>query len=326
MEQYGVWRQQQGLANSKSVEPLLCAFKKKLPKAMPKHRKFVDPGSPMFNEVMRNVPILILRSHAYVSKAVRAESLGNMTGSASTMDPEEREKAEQKEKQAAEADGLNQSEAASPEKLQAEDRVRLLGALKKRKFYKQTEDQELMWFPHDNSPEFLKELCHEAKRPRWVFFGTPAGGAGILGCLEMGCSVVALAYDEHHRMHLHQALLMRAVESMATGESSVFKEYSLQERCERLKLTATSPPDSKSKAEEKPESKKRKQEGGEAEEQEKKANKKPKAKSKSKDKPSDKPAAQRKKTGSKKKDEDAEGEEGEEDENEEGSEEEEETQ
>ena len=51
---------------------------------------------------------------------------------------------------------------------------------------------EVPWFPHDNDIELLKELVHEAGRHRWVYFGTPAGGAGIHGCIEMGCSVLAL--------------------------------------------------------------------------------------------------------------------------------------
>ena len=40
------------------------------------------------------------------------------------------------------------------------------------------------------------------------------GGAGLLGCLEAGCSVVALCFDDHHREHLSRLMTERAVESM----------------------------------------------------------------------------------------------------------------
>jgi hypothetical protein len=50
---------------------------------------------------------------------------------------------------------------------------------------------EVPWFPHDNDIELLKEWCHETGRPRRLYFRTPAGVAGIHGCIEMGCSVLA---------------------------------------------------------------------------------------------------------------------------------------
>ena len=71
-------------------------------------------------------------------------------------------------------------------------------------------------FPHDNDPELLRELAWEAGRPRWVSHGAPAGGAGLHGCLEAGCSTVAPCYDDHHATHLQKAQLERAVEAMVT--------------------------------------------------------------------------------------------------------------
>ena len=79
-----------------------------------------------------------------------------------------------------------QREAAEPgqeETLDEKAERNLVAAcIKKRKMYKHT-DTMLPWFPHDNDMELLKELVHESGRPRWVIFGTPAGGAGIHGCL-----------------------------------------------------------------------------------------------------------------------------------------------
>ena len=78
------------------------------------------------------------------------------------------------------------------------ERKELVSAvLKKRKLYKQLTGDEAPWFPHDNAMELLKELCWESGHPRWVLHGTPAGGAGLQCCLEAGCSVVLLCYDEH---------------------------------------------------------------------------------------------------------------------------------
>ena len=73
--------------------------------------------------------------------------------------------------------------------------------------------------------------------PSLGIHGTPAGGAGIHGCLEVGCSVVALCFDEFHRTHLKKFFLERAVEAMVTGTTLVFKEEALQARPVQLKLT-----------------------------------------------------------------------------------------
>ena len=98
------------------------------------------------------------------------------------------------------------------------------------------------WFPHDNDPELLKELCHEAGRPRLVYFGTPAGGAGIHGCIEMGCSVIAL---QHHKKHLGPFLVERAVEAMLGNNTLVFHNEGLLARAKQLRIG----PDEKKKQE-----------------------------------------------------------------------------
>ena len=97
------------------------------------------------------------------------------------------------------------------------------------------------WFPHDNDMDLLKELCWEAGSPRWVLHGTPAGGAGLQGCLEAGCSVVTLCYDEHHREHLERKILEWSVEAMVSGTTQVFKDEALRARSVDLKLTTSAP-------------------------------------------------------------------------------------
>ena len=92
--------------------------------------------------------------------------------------------------------GLNQPDNAVAEDTAAEDKA-AKAARKKNRRHKQISETHVTWFPHDNAIGLLKEFCWEAGRPRWVFHGTPAGGAGVHGCLEAGCSVVALCYDDY---------------------------------------------------------------------------------------------------------------------------------
>ena len=79
MQQYGFWKRQRGIANSKSVEQAWFVYKGRMPK-MPKERQFVDVGSSLFQEVMRNVPVLNPRHQAFVSRDVRETSLMSMAG------------------------------------------------------------------------------------------------------------------------------------------------------------------------------------------------------------------------------------------------------
>ena len=76
---------------------------------------------------------------------------------------------------AATAEGADAATAAAREK------ALVTAAVKKRKLHRQVTGTDVPWFPHDNDIELLKELCREAGRPRWVYFGAPAGVAGIHG-------------------------------------------------------------------------------------------------------------------------------------------------
>mgnify|MGYP000273262063 CR=1 FL=1 len=79
MHQYGYWKRQRGIANSKSIELCLLAYKGSVPKTMPKNRMHVDTGSSLFNQVVKNVPVLAPSLQAFVSRVVRETSLGSMT-------------------------------------------------------------------------------------------------------------------------------------------------------------------------------------------------------------------------------------------------------
>ena len=98
-----------------------------------------------------------------------------------------------------------------------------------RKKQKPATEESVVWFPHDNHPDLLKELVWESGNPRWVLHGTPASGAGVVGCLETGVSVIALCEDTHHETNLTVAVKERAVEAMLAGPR-VFKDDDLQAR------------------------------------------------------------------------------------------------
>ena len=237
MQQYGHWRRMRGAANSKSAEVLFLCYHGVCPK-MPSTRKYVDAGSAIFHSVVRHVPVLHPKNQSFVDRAVRDTSLASMVGVPHDEDPDEKELEQEAQAAAAEEDQL--AETAQAESADAQTKKFAQQHYKKRKLYRQPSNVTVPWFPHDNDPDLLKELCWEANRPRWVFYGTPAGGAGVFGCLEMGCSVVALCYDDHHRDHFGNFVLERCVEAMAYSSSSVFKDPDLQARSVELHLSASS--------------------------------------------------------------------------------------
>ena len=59
----------------------------------------------------------------------------------------------------------------------------------------------------------------------------------FLVVFEIGSSVVAECFDDHHRTHLRKCLKERAVESLVVG-SAVFREETLQARALELNVAA----------------------------------------------------------------------------------------
>jgi hypothetical protein len=169
---------------------------------------------------------------AFVSSAVRETSLMSMVGVPHSEDNGEQEKLELLQD---DDDGMGLDQ---PNRDAQKDKA-ILTALRKRKLYRQHSRTDVPWFPHDNDMALLKEFCWESGTPRWVLHGTPAGGAGVHGCLETGCSVVALCYDEHHQTHLKKIFLERAVQALVSGTTQVFKDEALLARSIELKVTTT---------------------------------------------------------------------------------------
>ena len=211
-------KKMRGMANSKTYEKAILCWKGKFPSGLPRDRQYVDAGSELYVDTMLKVPVLHPKALTYVDASVLAESLKTMCGFSDELEePEEAEEAKVEPVAAS---------AASMRPLQEH--------VKKRRLYRTATDESVVWFPHDNHPDLLKEFVWESGSPRWVLHGTPASGAGIIGCFETGASVVALCEDTHHQKHLEIALRERAVEAMLSGSSRIFKDETLQARALEL--------------------------------------------------------------------------------------------
>ena len=208
---------------------------------------------------LAEVPVLPQKSHALVSRTVRDMSLQSMMGvdvvaeEANDPDcqaaicPDDDQPADCEEAATAGAavtpedpvtmdvDGDDAATAATDPAVDA-SKALVSAVKKKRRLYRQLTGSEVPWFPHDNDTDLLRELVHEANVPSWVYFGTPAGGAGMHGCMEMGCSVMALCSNDHHRENLGPFLVQRAVEDMLGQNTLVFKNDTLSARAKQLHL------------------------------------------------------------------------------------------
>ena len=92
MQMYGHFKRQRGMANSKSLEQAFYVYKGRMPKNKPATRMYVDAGTPLFNQVVKAVPMLPPKLHAFVSRDVREASLAAMIGIPECEDEEEKKK------------------------------------------------------------------------------------------------------------------------------------------------------------------------------------------------------------------------------------------
>ena len=210
-------KKMRGMANSRTYEKAILCWKGKFPSGLPRDRQYVDAGSELYVDTMLKVPVLHPKDLTYVDPSVFSESLKAMCGS-SEVDEEEPE--------GTPVDGTPVAASAAEVRPLSEH-------VKKRRLYRTATDESVVWFPHDNHPDLLKELVWESGSPRWLLHGTPASGSGVIGCLETGSSVIALCENAHHQKHLTIALRERAVEAMLAG-SRIFQDESLQARALEL--------------------------------------------------------------------------------------------
>ncbi|MDA8584364.1 hypothetical protein N9L68_09005 [bacterium] len=156
------------------------------PTGTPTERQHVDAGSRLYDDTLQNIPVLHPKDHAYVDPSVLEQSLKSMIGLC--------EEQPSVDSAAAPSPGDSVQVAASA----ADQLGSLKQNVKKRRLYRKASDESVVWLPHDNHPDLLNELVWGSSSPRWILHGTPASGAGIMGCLEAGVSVIALCEDSHH--------------------------------------------------------------------------------------------------------------------------------
>ncbi len=68
MMQFGHFKKQRGIANSRSHELLYLCYKNRVPKQLSKLRVHVDAGSAGFNQLVRSVAGVPAQSHALVAR------------------------------------------------------------------------------------------------------------------------------------------------------------------------------------------------------------------------------------------------------------------
>ena len=251
------WKRMRGLANSKSVEKMLLCWKGRLPDGLPKSRQYVDKETPLYTEVMLKVPVVAPKDLTFVGKEVREASLRTMGG---IVAPDDEQQDGLGAASALEDKGADAAPGAASVPVDSADlggSTTFARHVKRRRLYRQTTGTDVAWFPHDNAADLLKELVWECggEKVRWVLHGTPASGAGVVGALEMGASVVCLCEDTHHKTGFEQALQQRCVEVMLAG-SRVFKDLDLQARAAKL----CPPPQGRTKIETEPKTEPKKQE------------------------------------------------------------------
>ena len=118
-----------------------------MPKPMPKCRMYVNQGSPLFNQVVRNVPVLAPRHQALLGGDVREASLACMTGIIHNDDQSEQDQQTRAlESAAAEgvSSGLNQPETETS--LAKENKALVAAVVKRRKLYRQLSGTEVPCF------------------------------------------------------------------------------------------------------------------------------------------------------------------------------------
>ena len=173
------WKKQRGIANSRSLEPVLVCWKGKMPTGMAKERYYIDQGSSMFCAVVNRVPICKPEQLAWVDRSVREASLKTLA--APPPPPSADDGADD-----AQADG----EAQQDQKDAGMDPGELRANVKRRKLYRQATDTTAIWFPFEMAVEVSQELVHESggNEVRWVLHGSPGAGNVVLGSAQSTCS------------------------------------------------------------------------------------------------------------------------------------------
>ena len=203
------FKQMRGFANSGAVEVCYLCWKGTFPKNCAKARAHVDAGSPTYCDFMSKVPIATIEELTVVPVNVRTATQSIL------------EVGEDKVQVfgAGTADG--DAEASGDDNNDSNDEA----AVRKHRYPKRNTGRALtrqpsktdcIWFPLDNSPLLLRELCHELK-PQWVLHGTPAGGTGLYGCLQAGKTVIAICNSPEHAKGVLSAVKQKLIEELVAS-------------------------------------------------------------------------------------------------------------
>ena len=192
-----------------------CVIKGRCPKACLR-----NVGSKSYLKHMYHVPICPPKELAWVDREVRQKSLQGLVAAA--------------EKPKLDNEETPQSQEPAPTACKE-----LALHMRKRKLYKAASNTSEVWFPHDNDRALAKELVWQAggsEKVKWVLHGTPVAGNGVLGMLESGCNVIALAVDEHHKEHFKKACVEKAAEIALSGKNCPFGSSALLLKAKQLKV------------------------------------------------------------------------------------------
>ena len=220
------WVRERGVANAGMTETLFCCWKGRVPRCFPSNRTHVDPGSPLYYEVVNRVPVASEAELLWGSPQARDELLAVMG-----TDPAETGAEEPGE-------GPPSTDEKEPEShAKRKYPKRYTG----RALYRVPSTDQVPLFPLDNSPRLLKEIAHESgSEPRVFVHGSPAGGAGVFGLLSSQALVVAFVQDESHGRKLRDALLERVTESALTP-GGTFSSAELSRQAQELQAKGGTP-------------------------------------------------------------------------------------
>ena len=151
-------KRMRGVANNKTYEIMLMCWKGRFPAGTPKERQFVDAGSHTYEDTMLKVPVLHPKDLTYVEKAVLEQSLKSMIGLS--------EDANESQVADSAADPQGGPGADVPQACDSVEQERSLQEnVKKRRLYRRTTEESVVWFPYDNTPTCLRSLFGNLATP-----------------------------------------------------------------------------------------------------------------------------------------------------------------
>ena len=230
-----MWNDPRGFANGSAVEPLFCCWKGPQPRGMPLVRFYVDPGSSTYVNFIARVPVCKNDEHLWVSPEVKEKLTASMTPSV--------EEAEQPKasRPAEAAEGSMEDPASEGTAVKKQDEIQ---ARRKRTYaerfagrslYRPASTPDVPAFPHDNSPRLVREVHYEAggEAVKWIFHGSPAGGAGMSMLWGTGVGLVFYLEDDFHEEIFMKSIIEKAVEDLIHG-GTAFADSDLYQRAKEV--------------------------------------------------------------------------------------------